>query len=331
MRPSAVAKVGEQVQLGLAALRREARRRCARAPRGRGRGSVRLVLRDERRERLEDGASIARDAEALVRRAELLGSRVDLDQTALELQRPLAGRLGAQLGADREHDVGGAQQLLERALVAGGSDGERMVGRDRALAHVRGRSRRAEPLGERLERRGRAGAQHAAAPPEHRALGRLEQPRRLREQRRIGGGQGDGRDVERARRRQIRLSLEHVDRDLEHDRARGRGARLPERLGDQVGHLVDAARHRMPLRERRQRLRLRGQLVQEAAVRADHVARHLRDDVDERDVARARLHQGARRDERAGPGRRQQHARPAPARAYPSAAKPAESSVRMPT
>ena len=194
--PERVAQVCEQVQLGLATLRRE--------PRGDALvhlahpcRAVRLVLRDERRQGLQHRARVAVDAEPLVGRAEVLGARIDLDQATLELERPLRRRLGAELGADGEHDVRGAQELLERPLVAGRADGERVVGRDRSLAHVGGRCGRAEPFGQRDERRRGAGAQHAAAGPQHRPLGRLEQPRGLGEQGRVGRGQRDGRDVER--------------------------------------------------------------------------------------------------------------------------------------
>ena len=157
----------------------------------------------------------------------MLGADVEVDELAVQLEAPLAGRLGAELGADGEHDVGVAQELLERGLVAAGADGQRVRVGQRAAAHVGGADRRVEPLGERPQLGLRAGPQHAAAGPQHGPLGAREQL----------GGAGDGavrrglrrrgRGVEGVGHGHVRRALQDVDGHLDHHRPlrRGRGQR----------------------------------------------------------------------------------------------------------
>ena len=194
-----------------------------------------------------------RDAEPLVGRAEVLGARVDLDQAALELERPLPGRLGAELGADGEHDVGGAQELLERALVAGRADGERVVGRDRALAHVGGRGGRPEALGERDERR-RARRRAARRRPPRAPAARP--PRAGPPPRRAGPDRAPaaGPARRRASSAPARRSRPRARRRGSRARPGPDGADVAWRNASAIrsGHLVDAARDRVPLREGRQ-------------------------------------------------------------------------------
>ena len=214
----------------------------------------RLRGRDLARERVEHGRGVAGDPERVgVAAAEVLGPHVDLDQPALEGERPAARRRLAQLGADGEHDVGRAQQVEHGRLVGGRARAERMVGRDRALAHVGGDGRRVEPLGQRGEGARGAGAQHAAAGPEHRPLARREHARGLGDRGRIGRRDGS-RQVERPRAPHVRLAVEHVARHLQHDRPLRRRERLPERLGHELRQLGRILRERMPLRARGEQL-----------------------------------------------------------------------------
>ena len=214
-RPSA-SRIGEQPELGSRPVPRGPRR-AARARRARGRRR-RVCAGTASRERVEHGRGVAGDAERVgVAAAEVLGPHVDLDQPALERERPAARRRLAQLGADGEHDVGRAQQVEHGRLVAGRARPERMVGRDRALAHVGRDGRRVEPLGERDERARGAGAQHAAARPEHRPLARREQRGRLGERGRIRAAGGRRRSNGAGAATSV-SPVEHVARHLQHDR-----------------------------------------------------------------------------------------------------------------
>ena len=133
-----------------------------------GRRVVVGELGDERQQRQ---LGVADEGQGAVVDADALGGGVEVDDLAAEAQPVLGGRLGAELGADAQHDVGGGQQLLERGLVAARAGGERVIGGDRALAHVRRGHRRLEQLGELAQLAGGAGAQHPAAGPDDRALG----------------------------------------------------------------------------------------------------------------------------------------------------------------
>ncbi len=74
------------------------------------------------------------------------------------MQRVLPGRLGAELGSGAQDHVRVAQQLLEGGLVAAASGGQRVVLRQRALAHVGRRDRRIDQLREPLQLRFAIGA-----------------------------------------------------------------------------------------------------------------------------------------------------------------------------
>ncbi len=124
-------EVGEQVQLRVAPLRGES----GADPVVHGPDAFRavgLVPRDARRERLEHDTRVAGDAEPRVRRAEVLGTRVDLDQATLELERPLARRLGSRARCRRRarrRRCAGAPGTLPRRRPsrarAGGRPGSR--------------------------------------------------------------------------------------------------------------------------------------------------------------------------------------------------------------
>src|SRR2546421_12180936 len=95
---------------------------------------------------MQGGGGVAYQAQCRIGGADPRRIGVDLDQTAAEAELVLCRRLGTQLSADRQHDVGLLEQLLERAVIAGRAGGKRVVGWERALAHIRGSDGRVEEL-----------------------------------------------------------------------------------------------------------------------------------------------------------------------------------------
>ena len=194
-----------------------------------------LPLRHRVDKRAEDGLGVADERERVVGRADPLGRDVDLDDATGRAERVLAGGLGAELGADAEEDVRGAHGLLERALVTGRAERERVVVGERALAHVGRGDRRAEPLCEGANLVPGAGAEDAASGPDHGLLGRSQECGGLRHvgQRRLGG-----RAVQLVDARQVGLAGQQVDGDLEEDRSCRRARGATPGLGEQLRDLV---------------------------------------------------------------------------------------------
>ena len=189
-----------------------------------------------------------------------------------------------------------SSKLLERRLVHGRADGERVVLGERALAHVGRRDRRAEPLRERAQLGPRARSEARRRPAQTTgAVGAGEQPGGLVERASSGSGSSRGRACP-ARRRDVRLAGEQVDRDLDEDRAARRRQRAAPGLGEQLRDLRRALGARGPLDDGLERRLLVGELVQVAAAGADQVARDLARDRDDRDVGARRLHQRGERD-----------------------------------
>ena len=162
-------------------------------------------------QRREHAAGVADQPERLVGRPDPPRVGVDVDEAAAELQGVVARRLGAELGADGEDRVGPGEKLLDGGLVGGGSGRERVIVREGALAHVGRHHGRAEALGDRAQLVPGAGAQHAAAGPDHGPLGVGEEAHGLGEValggqrrqlgRRVELAHGRRRSPRRARRR----------------------------------------------------------------------------------------------------------------------------------
>ena len=205
-----------------------------------------------------------------------------------------------------------AQQLLERRPRrsrprprAGASRAAR-----RGPCRWSARARRAARRGRGARRRPPA---RSTPPPAHRT-GRSAARQQL-------GGTGDGavrrRRGRRARRRACPAparpsrASQHVDRDLDHDRALRRRTASAERLGDECRACSSSAlgAQRRALVERAKTSVWRGSSCRKPRFWSMIASRDLRDDVDERHVGGPRLHERAGRDERARAGRRQQHRR----------------------
>ena len=162
---------------------------------------------------------------------------VDADQLQVGIDPPAHLRL-VQAGADRQHDIGLAPQLMagERRL------GEIMAVADDALAAGVADHRRLQHLGDRQHLLGRRDS--AAADKEQRLLGAGEQGRRFVDQLRdrassVAGGSPAAGSVD------LGLERHDVERHFERDRARAAVAQLPERLVDEsagLGRMVDARR-----------------------------------------------------------------------------------------
>ena len=218
--------------LGLAGPRGCDRARRRPPPARRTAGAAAVLVRELGDEGQQRQLGVTDERQGAVVDADALGSGVEVDDLAAEAQAVLGGRLGAQFGADAQHHVGGGQQLLQGGLVAARAGGERVIGGDRALAHVGRGHRGLEELGELAQLAAGAGAQDAAAGPDDRALG-------------VGQAGRGGQDLLQRRALALHHRLErrhrstrggraqHVDRDLEVDGTARRGERDAPRLRQQ--------------------------------------------------------------------------------------------------
>ena len=239
---------------------------CSRRALARAAPSRPLVGRQRRQQRRAAAQPGVADDRHRRRKAadQLLGVDVDADQLAVEAQRLRAGvHLGlAELGADREHDVGRAQRLAQRRpghVLAGV---QRMAGRQDALGvdgvdHRQRRAARPAP---------RPRPPPPTAPPPSTISGRSaprQQRRRARDRvaGRAPGGPGRGRGCQR---QVVAGCGDHVDRDLDVHRPRPRAGEQREGPRQHLGQLArvqhgvaeggDACHHGL----------LRAQLVQPA-------------------------------------------------------------------
>ena len=129
---------GEQALLELPPLPGEpARDALAHGCRSRLRLPVRRTRRQALQKCVQHLAGVADEPERGVGRADPLGRGVDLHEAAPELEPVLRRRLGTELRAGAEKDVGAADELLEGRLVAGRAGRELVILREHSLAHVR--------------------------------------------------------------------------------------------------------------------------------------------------------------------------------------------------
>ena len=175
------------------------------------------------------------------------GVQVDADHPLrVDAQQP--GRTG--LGADRQHDVARLRELHQRRVGAQGmSQRQRAAVGDGALAGRGGRHRRRQPLRQRGQRRGGAGAVHAGAGQDQRPLGVGEHGGGALQR----GGVARGR-LDRGRRCDLDVLLlrEHRCGNFQVDRPRVAGAGRPHRLRHLGRHLGRTRRARRPLGDRLQ-------------------------------------------------------------------------------
>ena len=238
---------------------------------------------------------------------------VDVDQPPGEAQRVLAGRLGAELGADGEQDVG-----VRRAAPA--SPARRAPSR-RASGSSSGKA----PLPMYVVATGAPSrsATRAKLVPGARSGGRRPRPRRRvarprragRPPRRgsvaVGAGELPGVGVELLRRARRCPPARTSTGISTKTGPLGARQRPPPGLREQVRDLLGRLGASRPLHDRLEGGLLVGELVQEAAAGADQVARDLARDRDDGDVRARRLHERRERDERARAGGEEERRRAA--------------------
>ncbi len=209
-----------------------------------------------------------------------------------------------QARAHREHHVRLVHVVAERRVApVGGAERERVVVAHRALALGGLGHAGLQVLGHRGERVVRAGEMDAAA--------RVDE-RRARAQQQLGravhvarGGRGPG-DLGGRQQLGEALVLHRLGRHLELDRARPARPELDGRLAHRGGNVGDLEHALAPLGDRRDAVELVVDLVEQADVLADAVARDLAGEDQHRrggrvggGEARHRVEQaGARHDER---------------------------------
>ena len=265
---------------------------------------------------LQHLAGVADDPElGRVVPADLLRVEVDVDQLGRRdvvrvARHPRRAVDVGEAAPDREDHVGVLRRLGGRVLApaAGDPEVERVLRRQRALAHEGRVDRDVDVLGELAELLGRVRADHAAAREDQRPL-RLHQHLECTGDR-LGRAGRAPLEAERAL-----LGLGHVDvggadpevvRHVDVHGAGAAGARELERLRQELAEVLDALRLEAPLRDHLRDRREVGLVVAVFLLERAGVVlvrRHLAGDRDERGRVVERVAHRDRQQHRAGPGR----------------------------
>ena len=194
--------------------------------------------------------------------------RVDLDDARPRLE----GHQG-QARAHRQHHVGFVHVIAQgRVAPVGGAEREGVVVADRALALGGLGHPRLEVLGDRGERVVRAGEVDAAARVDQRGARAEQQLGRAVD---VAGGRGGPGHLGGRQQLGEALVLHRFGRHLELDRARPARPELDDRLAHRGGNVGDLQHALAPLGDRRDAVELVVDLVEQADVLADAVARDL--------------------------------------------------------
>ena len=181
-----------------------------------------------------------------------------------------------------------------------------MVLPKRAFPHIGSRNRSVQSFGERRQYVPSPGTQHASASPDHRTGRCGKQRRGFSDRAGCCGRRCSGLHPQVADARLIHLAPQQIDGHLDIDRPAGWRHRLAPALGEHVWQVRRSLDPRGPFHDRFERRQLVMEVVQEAPALADHVARNLAGDRDNRDIRRRRFHQRRQGIERTRSSRQQQ-------------------------
>ena len=219
---------------------------------------------------------------------------VDLDERARDLDRPVAGGLLREAGAEGDADVAGGDQAADGGLLAGGSGVQRVAGRQHALAVEAGDDGRVQRLGQLGDAAGvQAGA---AAGEDERRLSAVQQLSHASDGGRVGRRRGQARDRDLGR---LGGGGQHRRHRLDHGRA-GPGGDRAQRLVDRGGQRGGGARPQVMAGDGMEGAGLADGLVHPAALAG--VARHLGGDVQDAQVGGVGLAHAGEGVEGAGAG-----------------------------
>ena len=191
------------------------------------------------------------------------GIDVDRDQVRRLGLLPALGHHPVEVRADRDHGVGLVPEGADLGDVRRRLDQAGVAGRQQAARGVGEHDRGDEALGQPGDGRPGLGRERAAAGPDQRAAGAVEQLDGTRELVLVGRGRlpADGLGLGAG----TRLGAEQVGRDLDVDRAARRGHRQARRGVDGRAGLVRALEAEGALDDGLEHRRLVGGLVEHAA------------------------------------------------------------------